>query len=443
MSAAEIQEKFRPLFNPKTVAVVGASTRGTGRQSVFIRRLKQFGFDGKIYLIHPSASEIDGLPAFPSFAAVPEPIDYANIAIPAAQVPDLLANSAGRVRFAQVISSGFSEVDGGQDLEDSLRAAARAGGTRVIGPNCLGMYSPRGRITFTEIAPKEPGSIGIVSQSGGLGGDIIRQGAFRGLKFSGLVTVGNCADLDAADFLEFYLADDDTRVIGLYIETARDGRRLFELMRDAGGKKADRHPQGRAHATGRHGRGFAHRRARRRSAGLACSGAPDGSGNRRHARRVPGRAVDLPGPDAVAGSPDPTGGSVRQRRWHKRPGRRLLLRAWPRRFCIRQSDFRRPARPPPAAGQQHRKPVRLPAGNTAVGERRARRERSRRHLLKSPHRRGGSSYQYRGLCRQGVAGGARCPPAGRHARADPLRGKRSFRPGVAIGWQRTCRCPSA
>jgi acyl-CoA synthetase (NDP forming) len=104
---------------------------------------------------------------------------------------------------------------------------------RLIGPNCLGIYTPRGRVTFTEIGPEETGAVGIVSQSGGLGTDIIRRGLTRGLKFSGLVTVGNCADIGPNDLLEFYLADAQTGVIGLYIETANDGRRLFEILRGA------------------------------------------------------------------------------------------------------------------------------------------------------------------------------------------------------------------
>jgi acyl-CoA synthetase (NDP forming) len=108
---------------------------------------------------------------------------------------------------------------------------------RLLGPNCLGIYTPRGRVTFAEIDSREIGVAGIVSQSGGLGTDIIRRGLNRGLKFSGLITVGNCADISPADLIEFYLADVQTRVVGMYIETARDGRRLFEILREARARK--------------------------------------------------------------------------------------------------------------------------------------------------------------------------------------------------------------
>ena len=231
--SASVIERFKPLFEPKTVAVVGASTRGTALPNVFIRRIREFGYGGAIYPIHPSAESIDGLKAYRSLGETPEPVDYAYIAIAAAQVPPLLEEARGRVRFAQVISSGFGEVDEGRELQEALVTAARAGGMRLIGPNCLGIYTPRGRVTFTEIGPEETGAVGIVSQSGGLGTDIIRRGLTRGLKFSGLVTVGNCADIGPNDLLEFYLADAQTRVIGMYIETAGDGRRLFEILRGA------------------------------------------------------------------------------------------------------------------------------------------------------------------------------------------------------------------
>ena len=226
-------ERFRPLFEPKTVAVVGASTKGMALPNVFIRRIREFGYGGAIYPIHPSAESIDGLKAYRSLGDTPEPVDYAYIAIAAAQVPPLLEEARGRVRFAQVISSGFGEVDEGRELQEALATAARAGGMRLIGPNCLGIYTPRGRVTFTEIGPEETGAVGIVSQSGGLGTDIIRRGFTRGLKFSGLITVGNCADIGPNDLLEFYLADAQTRVIGMYIEAVGDGRRLFQILRGA------------------------------------------------------------------------------------------------------------------------------------------------------------------------------------------------------------------
>lgn len=235
--AVDIVERFRPLFRPTSIAVVGASSKGGGRGNVLIRRIRAFGYTGEIFPIHPTAKEIDGLPAYPSLAATPRPIDYAYVAIPARDVAPLLANANHRVRFAQVVSSGFSETPGGLALEAELVKAARDGGMRLIGPNCVGIFSPSGGVTWTEIGPQPAGSIGVLTQSGGLGVDIVRRGTSQGLKFSGLVTVGNCADLGIGDFVQYYLADSDTKVLGLYVESARDGRRLFELLRAARSRK--------------------------------------------------------------------------------------------------------------------------------------------------------------------------------------------------------------
>jgi acyl-CoA synthetase (NDP forming) len=241
MSNPNILQEFSPLFEPKTVAVIGASAKGGALPNHFIRRIREFGYTGEIYPIHPSAPEIDGLTAYKTLADTPLPVDYAYIAVAGAQIPAMLDAVAqkkpGHVRFAQVISSGFGEVDEGKDLQEQLVVAARAGGMRLIGPNCLGIYTPRGGVTFAEVGPQAPGSVGIVSQSGGLGTDIIRRGLARGVKFSGLITVGNCADVVPTELIEFYFADAQTKVIGMYIETAKDGRQLFEMLRSAKAKK--------------------------------------------------------------------------------------------------------------------------------------------------------------------------------------------------------------
>jgi acyl-CoA synthetase (NDP forming) len=235
--AGDVATRFERLFAPRTVAVVGASATGVTMANTFIGRMKRFGYDGAIYPIHPSAQIVDGLPAYPSLAETPEPVDYCYIAVGAARVPEILENAKGRVAFAQVISSGFGEVSHGVGLERALLAAAEKGGCRILGPNCLGLYSPRGKVTFPETAPAEVGPVGVISQSGGLGTDIVTRGDRRGIRFSGLVTVGNSADLGPNDMLEFYLADPLTKVVGMYVEGVPDGRRFFDLLRRNGAKK--------------------------------------------------------------------------------------------------------------------------------------------------------------------------------------------------------------
>jgi acyl-CoA synthetase (NDP forming) len=229
--AADPLETFRPLFAPETVAVLGASTKDVTIANTFIRRMKAFGYDGAIYPIHPTAREVEGLRAYPDFASTPEIVDYAYVAIGAARIPDTIAAAAGRCRIAQVISSGFGEVEEGRALEADLAEKARRAGVRVLGPNCLGTYSPRGKLTFPSGAPQEAGSIGVISQSGGLSTDIIKRGQWRGLRFSGLVTIGNSIDVTPDELLAYYLADPLTKAIGLYIEDVKDARAFFNLLR--------------------------------------------------------------------------------------------------------------------------------------------------------------------------------------------------------------------
>ncbi len=230
-STVSALEQFKPLFEPKTVAVLGASTKDVTIANTFIRRMKAFGYPGDIYPIHPSAAEVEGLKAYPSLGRTPEPVDYAYVAIGAERIPDALAEAGGRCRIAQVISSGFAEVEEGRDLELRLTEKARSANVRVLGPNTLGTYSPRGGLTFPQNAPKTVGTVGIVSQSGGLSTDIIKRGEWRGLRFSGLVTIGNSADVAPHELLEYYLEDPQTKVVGLYLEDIKDGRAFFDLLR--------------------------------------------------------------------------------------------------------------------------------------------------------------------------------------------------------------------
>ena len=232
-----ILEQFRPLFRPTCIAVVGASATAVSGGNRFIRNLRSFGYAGRIVPIHPTAAEVEGLPACKSLADVPETVDYAYVAVAARNAAAVLRSGQGKVRFAQVMSSGFGETEGGSVLEAELAAAAREAGTRLIGPNCLGVYSPAARVTFTEKAQTQSGPVGIVCQSGGLGIDIIRRGQSRGLRYSGLVTIGNAVDVGAAELIEYFLEDDATRVIGLYLEGTREGRRLFDVLRRANARK--------------------------------------------------------------------------------------------------------------------------------------------------------------------------------------------------------------
>lgn len=229
----EPKHSFEPLFKPKTIAVVGASSSAVSGGNRFIRHLRSFGYPGEIWPVHPTASEIEGFKAYPSMSELPGVADYAYIAVSSSLVPSLIRQSQEKVRIAQVMSSGFGETHEGVNLENDLVLAAKESAIRVIGPNCLGTYSPGGRVTFTADTDTRIGHVAVICQSGGLGVDIIRRGKTRGVQFSAVVTVGNCADVKPWELLEYFLQDPVTQVIGLYLESAKDGRKLFEVLRAA------------------------------------------------------------------------------------------------------------------------------------------------------------------------------------------------------------------
>ncbi|MFI6734292.1 acetate--CoA ligase family protein [Nonomuraea sp. NPDC050451] len=218
---------FLPLFEPKAVAVVGASTTRPNFGNMFLGFYRAAGVP--LVAVHPTADEVAGVPAVPSLAEAD--VDYALVAVPAERCAEVLREARG-VPFVQVMSGGFAEV-GRPDLEEELAEAARAAGTRLLGPNCMGVYSPRGRQTFVGGGLGPAGPVALISQSGGLAGEVIKVGERRGLAFSRVVTVGNSADVTPAELLRWLARDEETRAVGLYLEDPRDGRELFEALQAA------------------------------------------------------------------------------------------------------------------------------------------------------------------------------------------------------------------
>ncbi|RJL26636.1 acetate--CoA ligase family protein [Bailinhaonella thermotolerans] len=216
---------FRALFEPKAVAVAGASARKPNFGNMFIEFYKATGIP--LVAVHPEAAEIGGVPAVPSIESAD--VDYALVAVPAERCADVVRRAAG-TPYVQVMSGGFRET-GRADLEEELLAAAREAGVRLLGPNCMGVYCPKGGQTFIGGTPGPPGDVALISQSGGLAGEVIKVGEARGLAFSRVATLGNSADVTPAELLRWLGGDDETAVIGLYLEDPRDGRALFETLR--------------------------------------------------------------------------------------------------------------------------------------------------------------------------------------------------------------------
>jgi acyl-CoA synthetase (NDP forming) len=235
-----------PLFRPSSVAVIGASTEPTKLGSVPIGHMKASGFAGALYPINPKAATVQGLPAYPSIAAAPGPVDLAIIALPEAHVLAAMRDCAGNgVRAAVVFSSGFAELgEAGQRIQDEIVAIARAAGMRLLGPNCMGLINFSNRLVATfhpafgpALAPA--GRIGLITQSGAFGGFAYQMIQDKKLGYSLILTTGNEGDIDLADGLAYLADDPNTAVILLYIEGCRDGAKLAAAMARA---RAQRKP---------------------------------------------------------------------------------------------------------------------------------------------------------------------------------------------------------
>jgi acyl-CoA synthetase (NDP forming) len=225
------------IFRPRSIAIVGASPDPSNYATKgFLNPLIQFGYQGMIYPIHPKASEVLGLRAYPNILNVPGPVDHVICIIKAALVPQLMRECVAKgVKVIQLFTAGFSETgeEEGIRLEGKITEIARQGGVRVIGPNCLGIYCPGSRISFDASFPKQSGGVGFFSQSGGNSVELVQFGDARGVRFSKVVNFGNASDLNEADFTEYFAYDPQTEVIVGYIEGTKDGRRFINVLREA------------------------------------------------------------------------------------------------------------------------------------------------------------------------------------------------------------------
>jgi len=235
-SQKELLQKFKPIFYPESIAIVGASqdTRKAGYG--WTRALVDAGFSGNIYPVNPNGNELLGLKGYPSLTAIPGTVDYVIVTIPRNAVPDLLDDCAAKkVKAVHLFTAGFSEIgdDAGHGLEKELARKAQQGGFRIIGPNCIGAYCPGHKIPYGPgKITSESGTVSFVSQSGGVGGKLVELGAARGIKYNKGISFGNGIDLDGVDFLEYMAADPNTSVIGAYLEGSHDGRYLFNIMKE-------------------------------------------------------------------------------------------------------------------------------------------------------------------------------------------------------------------
>ena len=228
---------LEPLFAPRSVAIVGASTdplKIGGRPVSF---LKASGYAGRILPINPRSKEIQGLPAFAAIGEVDGGVDLAICAVPGEQAMATLEACARKgVRAVIMFSAGFAEVsEEGRVAQERMGAFAREAGVRLMGPNCMGAANLHSGMiasfhpAFAFELPKG-GRIGLVSQSGAFGGICMQMARERGIGFSHMITTGNEADVQAADALAYLAGDAGTKVILLYLEGCRDGARMLEAL---------------------------------------------------------------------------------------------------------------------------------------------------------------------------------------------------------------------
>ncbi|MBM3585135.1 MAG: CoA-binding protein [Alphaproteobacteria bacterium] len=240
MNAAPPRLGIERIARPRSVAVIGASEDARKFGGRVLRNVLHHRFAGRVVPINPNRPSLLGLPAFPSLKDARDPVDVAIIAVPQplleASLADCVAAGTGA---AVIITSQFAEVGPeGAALQDRVVATARAAGMRLIGPNCLGYISPVASLALNsspamEGSTLEPGPIGLVSQSGALMATIYNRAVEDGARFSLAVSVGNQADLEAMDFVEFLVGDAATRVICLYAEGFKDPARFAAAARAA------------------------------------------------------------------------------------------------------------------------------------------------------------------------------------------------------------------
>ena len=223
------------VFYPKSIAVIGASSDAEKERNWgWVGRLQRFGYMGKIYPLNPKAKEILGLKTYPSIGKIPDQVDYAIMVIPRRFVARSLEECIAKgVKVVHIYAAGYSEMgtEEGIALQKELEAIIKTGSTRVIGPNCMGVYCPSGGLSFDVRFPTEKGFITFLSQTGVGGRRLIQLATGRGLRFSKAVSYGNAIDLNIIDFLDYAVSDPETKLILLYLEGLTDGRSFFDILR--------------------------------------------------------------------------------------------------------------------------------------------------------------------------------------------------------------------
>jgi acyl-CoA synthetase (NDP forming)/GNAT superfamily N-acetyltransferase len=227
---------LRPLLAPQSVAVVGAGREPGGVGHETLRSMQEGGFTGPLYAVNPHATDIAGIPAYPTLADLPGPIDLVVIAVPAHAVQTVIPQAAAAgARAAVILSSGFGEAgpDGRASQADLVRLA-RSHGIRLVGPNCLGIINTDPAVSlnasFATLTPPR-GGLAIASQSGAVGIALLEHSTRTGCGMSTFVSLGNKADVSGNDLIAYWYDDPATTAVALYLESFGNPRRFARTVR--------------------------------------------------------------------------------------------------------------------------------------------------------------------------------------------------------------------
>lgn len=227
------------LIRPRTVAVVGASREPTKIGHVILRNIIENGFPReRVFPINPNVDEVLGLKCYPSLKDVPSEVDLVVIVVPASIVPRIVEDCVEKgVKFAAIISSGFKEV-GNVEAERKVVEIAKRGGVRILGPNIVGLIDTVVNLnaSFLPYLP-DKGEIVMISQSGALASGLLTWTKVRGIGLLDIVSLGNRADIDECEFIEFFSKDPYTKAITLYLESVEDGKKFMEVAKKVGREK--------------------------------------------------------------------------------------------------------------------------------------------------------------------------------------------------------------
>lgn len=229
------------LFKPQSIAVMGASNNPNSSGNRFMACLIDYGYEGTIYPVNPKYQEVLGRTCYPGIKDIPGTVDYVISAVSAPLVPAMLEECAlKQVKAVHLFTGRFSETGRPEavKLEQEVLAIAKRHGIRLIGPNCMGLYIPRLGMSFSDAMPHvKSGNIGLISQSGQAAEEIVRTAALRELYFSAAISYGNALDLNECDYMEYFSDDPNTKIILMYLEGLRDGRRFFDVLRKTAAQK--------------------------------------------------------------------------------------------------------------------------------------------------------------------------------------------------------------